>query len=99
MLTLVMCLFQRAAIVANKKDLSGLCILRKTVDTTTGLHFQKVYTHTGTSYLQCIYPICSYICISRFGIHSEKKGTKTVPLGYYCHKWYPFFKGAIIMSP
>ena len=25
----------------------------------------------------------------------RKKGTKTVPLGYYCYKWYPFFKGAL----
>ncbi len=24
----------------------------------------------------------------------RKKGTKTVPLGYYRFKWYPFFKGA-----
>ena len=23
------------------------------------------------------------------------RGTKTVPLGYYCHKWYPFFKGEL----
>ena len=23
--------------------------------------------------------------------HSEKKGIKTVPPGYYCYKWYPFF--------
>ena len=28
----------------------------------------------------------------------RKKGTKTVPLGYYCYKWYPFFKGALFFS-
>ncbi len=22
----------------------------------------------------------------------RKNGTKTVPLGYYCYKWYPFSK-------
>ena len=26
---------------------------------------------------------------------SEKNGTKTVPLGYFCYKWYPIFKGAL----
>ena len=25
----------------------------------------------------------------------KQKGTKTVPMGYYCYKWYPFFKGAL----
>ncbi len=25
----------------------------------------------------------------------RKKGTKTVPLGYYFYKWYPFYKGAL----
>ncbi len=28
----------------------------------------------------------------------RKKGTKTVPLGYYCYKWYPFFNGALFFS-
>ena len=31
-------------------------------------------------------------------IHSEKKGTETVPLGYYCYKKYPFFRGALFFS-
>ena len=29
--------------------------------------------------------------------HSEKKGTETVPLGYYCYKRYPFFKGVLVL--
>ena len=28
----------------------------------------------------------------------RKKGTKTVPLGYFCYKWYPFFKGVLFLS-
>ncbi len=28
----------------------------------------------------------------------KKKGTETVPLGYYCYKQYPFFRGALFFS-
>ena len=31
-------------------------------------------------------------------IHSEKKGTKTVPLGCYCYKWYAFFQSGTLFS-
>ena len=33
-----------------------------------------------------------------FWMTSEKKGTKTVPMGYYCYKRYPFFKGVLFFS-
>ncbi len=37
-----------------------------------------------------------YECIVNNVVHTQrKKGTKTVPLGYYCYKWYPFYKGAL----
>ena len=29
----------------------------------------------------------------------RKKGIKTVPFGYYCYKWYPFFKMALFPCP
>ena len=35
-------------------------------------------------------------CAALHSKHTQrKKGTKTVPFGYYCYKWYPFFKGAL----
>ena len=31
-------------------------------------------------------------------LQSKKKGTKTMPLGYYCYKWYHLFNRALFLS-
>ncbi len=31
--------------------------------------------------------------VSHYTLHSEKKGTETVPRGCYCYKWHPFLEG------
>ncbi len=36
---------------------------------------------------------CIHVLI--LDLTQRKKGTKTVPLGNFCYKWYPFFEGAL----
>ncbi len=44
---------------------------------------------------RCFSDILVDYCIAFCPDTQRKKGTKTVPLGYYCYKWYPFFEGAL----
>ena len=49
----------------------------------------KVHNHTFLTFPE------QYLLIITDNYTQRKKGTKTVPLGHYCYKWYPFFKGAL----